>query len=252
MQHARQSEPAQLSSRVHRLLETYSLAASAAGIGVLALARSAEARIVYTPANIHVIENGPAVLLDLNHDGITDFLLHAKFGGHPTYALLKIVQAQRANEIWDVSDGGVLCAALLPNGTRIGPTGQFHKDPAGGLDMGFYSFETHFCPWVNTQTYAHGYLGLKFEISGNTHYAWAHLKVHTVGGQIHALLTGYAYETIPNKPIIAGQTSGNDEDHPVSTPVAEPEPPPATLGLLALGSSSLAIWRREESAAARP
>jgi len=42
--------------------------------------------------------------------------------------------------------------------------------------------------------------------------------------RITGLVTGYAYETIANKPIIAGQTHGKDE---------------ATLGRLAQGASGV-------------
>jgi hypothetical protein len=68
-------------------------------------------------------------------------------------------------------------------------------------------------------------------------------------------LTGYAYETIPNKPIIAGTTeaaeeSGVDEANPAT--LNEPTLQPASLGLLAMGSPALSVWRREESVGAAP
>jgi hypothetical protein len=42
------------------------------GIGVLALPLPAEAKIIYTPANVY-IRFGQIVPLDLNHDGVDDF-----------------------------------------------------------------------------------------------------------------------------------------------------------------------------------
>jgi hypothetical protein len=68
------------------------------------------------------------------------------------------------------------------------------------------------------------YLGLKFQIKGKTHYAWARFNVK-LSRPVNAVLTGYAYETIPNKAIIAGKTKGPDV-------ITER---PATLGGLALG-----------------
>ena|ERR1022692_2009282 len=47
------------------------LAAGVAGVSVLALSSPAEAKIVYTPAHVGFRDYG----LDLNHDGITDFIL---------------------------------------------------------------------------------------------------------------------------------------------------------------------------------
>jgi hypothetical protein len=63
-----------------------------------------------------------------------------------------------------------------------------------------------------------------------------------------ASATGYAYETIPNKSIIAGKTKGPDDGtvEESNAALTVPTSKPATLGLLALGSSGLSIWRREE------
>ena len=96
------------------------------------------------------------------------------------------------------------------------------------------------------------YLGLKFQVSGKTHFGWARLNVafkRHLG--FFAVLTGYAYETIPNKPIIAGKTKGpgyisaQEPDAALIMPTSEP----ATLGALAMGAPGLSIWRRKESLA---
>jgi hypothetical protein len=93
------------------------------------------------------------------------------------------------------------------------------------------------------------YLGLQFVIKkGKKHFGWARLSVSRP--PYVAALTGYAYETIPNKPIIAGKTQGPDDtsvEESNGTP-AIPSPEPATLGALAMGAPGLSIWRREESA----
>ena len=72
-------------------------------------------------------------------------------------------------------------------------------------------------------TAVHGYLGMKFVIQGKAHFGWTRLNVGCTNTKVNATLTGYAYETVPNKPIIAGKTHGPD--------VVEP----ATLGQLASG-----------------
>src|SRR5579863_4896315 len=64
---------ASLSESVHRRLNMYALAAGAAGVGMLAIAQPAAAKIVYTPANIRL---GGIYPIDLNHDGIVDFDLY--------------------------------------------------------------------------------------------------------------------------------------------------------------------------------
>ena len=66
---------------------------------------------------------------------------------------------------------------------------------------------------------------------------------------IKAILTGYAYETIPNKAIITGKTKGPDDagvEESNTTP-SRPTRKPGSLGLLAMGAPGLSIWRREES-----
>jgi len=106
-----------------------------------------------------------------------------------------------------------------------------------------------FGPWDNV---ANRYLGLKFKIHGKTHHGWARLSIQWVNGSFTATLTGYAYETIPNKPIIAGdkkaESSSVEQPNPAALTI--PTPKPASLGLLAMGSPALSIWRRKESALA--
>ena len=50
------------------------------------------------------------------------------------------------------------------------------------------------------------YPGLKFNVTGELQYGWARLSVVIdVRDHITATLPGYAYETIPNKPIIGAR-----------------------------------------------
>ena len=61
-----------VSNSFHRQLTMNALAASAAGVGVLAMAPPAEGKIVYTPAH-RTIAPHQTIPLDLNHDGKVDF-----------------------------------------------------------------------------------------------------------------------------------------------------------------------------------
>jgi hypothetical protein len=103
------------------------------------------------------------------------------------------------------------------------------------------------------------YLGLSFKIDGQVHYGWARLSTKSSqGSRIVALLTGYAYEMEPNKPIIAGDTGGVADDaadhelQPQFVPASGVPPKDLlklapSLGALASGAPGLAIWRREDS-----
>src|SRR5579863_6017093 len=63
-----------LNPRLEKNVLAYAAAASAAGVGVLALAPPAAAKVVYTKAN-QLISPNNIFNLDLNHDGKTDFVI---------------------------------------------------------------------------------------------------------------------------------------------------------------------------------
>ncbi len=137
-------------------------------------------------------------------------------------------------------------ANAFPAGVKIGGNKTFR--PIVSLEEITY-FGTHryydFGFWFNVKN---RYLGLAFKVRGKTHFGWARMSVAVAKYSISTTLTGFAYETIPNKAIIAGQTKGPD-DMGIGEPDAALTPPtrePATLGLLALGSPALSIRRREE------
>ncbi|HXM21759.1 MAG TPA: hypothetical protein VN948_10895 [Terriglobales bacterium] len=237
---------AELSDSVHRQLNMYALAAGAAGVGILALAQSAEARIVYTPTDQQIPPGfGTGLYLDVNNDGINDFSFVNFYSATSSNLGLWVSPVAASNEIFSA---GASYAAALPAGVRIGPRGKFHKRAVAVMADG-NSHSTCGGPWKR----AHNrYLGLKFWVKGKIHFGWARLNVNCVYPKaIRATLTGYAYETIPSKAIIAGATKGPDGGEPTAS-FNTRTPEPATLGMLALGAPRLAIWRREESVIAAP
>ena len=205
------------SNSIQQRLNGYALAASAAGVGLVALAQPAEARIVYTPAHERIKVNGGLFPIDLNHDGTADFVLsNYSNPSSGSQRILRVMPAPEpsANEIWGKGMTcyyPLSCAAALPKGTKIGSTGQFQQAPKVGLYMLVIDKEGSWGPWrTERSTDLSAYLGLKFVVKGKTHFGWARLRVAQEAFQIPATLTGYAYETIPNKPIIAGATKGQD------------------------------------------
>jgi hypothetical protein len=250
---------ANLSESVHRQLNMYAIAAGAAGVGVLAFALPAEARIVYTAAHRNLPLN-KTFYLDLDHNGTNDFkfLLHSFASTtEPVWRnSLRVEGARRGNEVWSFVSSRFRspCAAALSKGTQVGPKRPFRQ----GYQFMFYagsSFTGYgsFCPWRGVSTEA--YLGFKFSIKGQVHYGWARFgNIHYTVGHPSATLTGYAYETIANRPIITGKTKGPDEDNGAkqanTAALTVPPSGPVMLGLLALGSPGLSIWRREESVGA--
>jgi hypothetical protein len=220
----------------------YALAASAAGVGVLALAQPAEAKIVYTKAH-RVFSTSKEFFIDLNHDGIHDFgFTWSVFGTeHHTSSVLRIDARQNS-----FVNSNKFCAAALPPGVEIGPKQQFQNKLGDLYDQRVTHFTStttkSYCPWKAGTS---AYLGLKFAINGKTHFGWARVKSEAFKGD--SILLGYAYETIANKPIVAGRTRGPDTlSSDASTAVASPAKP-ATLGTLATGANGLSAWRRKES-----
>ena len=199
----------------------------------MALAQPAEAKIVYTKTH-RVIKVGSDLLgLDLNHDGVIDFtfyLLQSSNGSGLAVFGCTFSETRTCvtNGIW--TSKRVSSAAALPPGFVIGRRGgRSHKARmlGGGLISG--SRKTTWGNWLNVKN---RYLGLKFVIKGKTHFGWARLSASWP--PVQATLTGYAYETIPNKPIIAGKKNGPD--------VITLEP--ASLGHLAQGASAIPTWRK--------
>ena len=179
------------------------------------------------------------MLLDLNHDGITDFVFQRNLSAHFSTSL-RIGAYNNSNRTWGSQNkkNGQKLASALPAGLRIRNSPHF--------SLGFKSGTHDKLMWFFFQSYTstHGthcitdgsgqwkpntnrYLGLKFQIKRKTHYGWA--RVSFIKGT--ATLLSYAYETIPNKPIKADQTHGKDE---------------ATLGRLATGDSA---WHVKQTAA---
>ena len=241
--------PARLSTKLDKNLLAYALAASAASVAVLAMGESAEARIVTTPVNMPITVNSGIIQFDLNQDGIPDFGLSAnlyQFARTPPLgnfsSLLRVVPARAGNEVWAVSSNRDECAAAVHAGMHIGGDRRFKPGPlimlvaAGSETRGRSSH----CPWNGSHP---PYLGLKFMINGEVHYGWARVNAAVRS----AVLTGFAYETVPNKPIVAGATTDEDSNLPAApTAFAAPSVHPSSLGTLALGSFGLTAWKKRE------
>jgi len=148
----------------------------------------------------------------------------------------------------------------LSLGSQIGPRVRGRGWMGRSAGMAFEELNKHGtllygCPWANVSD---RYLGLKLKINGEFHYGWARFTVKFHGGPPaertwEAHLTGYAYETVADKSILAGQTksSDNGSDNGSESDASLRRTPDAiqlaALGKLALGSDGIAFWRREPS-----
>lgn len=218
-------QPKPLNQLLSKRLLAY---AAAAGTGVAGCVPRVNAEVVYTPAHINL--NVPYAL-DLNGDGIPDFSFHTSY-----LSGLGQLAVDPAGENQIVGTNRVcyfdsLAAAPLHAGAVIGPRARL--SPSANCMIGLADFSSN-GPWRSVQN---RYLGFEFEINGKQHFGWARVSGSRYFCCIAlARITGYAYETIPDKPIVAGDTGGT----------ADASPNQRTLGTLALGSPASALGRAED------
>lgn len=220
-----------ISDSLNRQLNTYALAASAAGVSVLASVQPAQAKIVYKPT--HKVLPYGITYIDLNHDGINDLAINR----------FQTSRSNGAGTLLDVVSGSFVATHVgvgdvedLKAGYRIRAHDVFADYGAMGEALWYHhegqgSFTG---PWMNGgKGVKNRYIGAKFRIGGKVHYGWIRLSVCFPHKTVKAVMTGYAYETIPGKGIVAGKTKGPD----VATAST------ATLGHLATGASAIPAWR---------
>jgi len=241
--------PSKLSDSLHHQLTMYAFAASAAGVSVVALGHSADARVIYTPAHRYLPLNRE-LGIDFAHDGRVDFYLFRKSSGQTVTtggtrgfvtAVVAIGAKAEFGGVAGYRPGGGCPSCVAASALRAG---QIIKPGLGFYSDAFMALKA-LCTQHCTQTTArcsgkwnnvkNRYLGLEFNDSlGEVHYGWARLnercnKKGNRGTGAETLLTGYAYETVPNRPIIAGETQGPD------VVTAQPDTARGSLGRLALG-----------------
>ena len=204
---------------LERRLCAYALSASAAGIGMVS-GTSAEAEVVYTPTQVTITRG--SLPIDLNTDGIDDFILVDNFYFAPR-SRFPFLGGRRLVLGGNASASAIPFnqeIAVLNSGSVIGSTRAFKNVHEPRVPMAaalqIYHGSTGTCclsfvgQWANVKN---KYLGLKFQINGQTHFGWARVTVRVFEdqfflGRVNATLTGYAYETNPNTAIVAGDTGG--------------------------------------------
>lgn len=244
---------AKLDGPLEKRLLSYLAAASAAGVGALCCTPRAQAKVVFTDTWIPIPPVASVTNLDLNNDGIADFQISngksekCRSSSGPGYCVvMKVLPQNASNEIW----GARGVASALGSGVTIGPPGKFQ---AGHEFMGkeafmagstSYSLYRSAGPWRQT---TRRFLGLKFIIQGQIHYGWARLSVTATGSGMFGAISGYAYETEPDKPIRTGQENGvtkKESSDVDSNGIASPDVSATvstrgSLGVLAGGAPAL-------------
>jgi hypothetical protein len=268
-------KPTTLNTNLDKALISYVAAACAAGVAILAEAMPAEGEIIYTPTHTPILVGSP-VSLDLNHDGVIDFVLSNNlnaFGRHPScspctfgeHGSLKASPQQAGNAIWGVTSSVYQlgsnaqrrkrqqkkpntvkeAAAAVPWGVVVGngPERSFQSQalPMDSSNSIYYfgggGTVNSFGAWGKGRRATGPYLGFKFLIDGEIHYGWARVNVHADFLALSATLTGYAYESVANRPILTGFTHGSVDASSDASQQTQP-PVAGSLGQLAVGASA--------------
>lgn len=231
--------------------KAYCGAALAAGVSILALAAPSEASVVVTKTHQTIPVNGQ-ISIDLNKDGVTDF--NIKMSNYFDFSFRDSVR------VHPMAGGGVVgynggigpYASALAAGANIGPSDHFRVGTYGVVVERSIGKETNSTHTTRTLYGKWGgdpqnrYVGVKFQIHGQTHYGWIRMTVNTdFPAGMSATITAYAYETVANKAIKAGSSKSTAENVAKVTENL-PKPVTASLGMLALGSEGMHLWRREE------
>jgi len=258
----RRTEKSKLPPRIDRQLTSYAVAASAAGVALLACSLPADARVICRKSSESLLgtrtipfnpANGQFPPFNLAQTFVRESTTGGYFYGNRAFFS---PNTQAANDLL-ASDG---LPAGLAKGAMIGPKGRFGKGNSYGL---LFTYGNVFGGTVNhhqgnfplTKV---GYLGFKFSISGEAHYGWARLRVDVKKPQTATNLLGFGYETIAGKAVHAGACTTVEEStaSDLNTPQAATQHVPArsdarvteagsmakmaTLGVLARGSMAAA------------
>ena len=251
-----------LSESLANKLSGYALAAGATAAGMLGMIRPAEAEVVFTPTN----DSFPPDyfdIVDLNHDGAVDFRFDLYSVQYRNFYVGLVAFPREPNAMM-VSAGGYV--SVLSKGAAIGPHQAFAHDSefrfafSVGFDGTTSTYGSlarrkhhekklnahssrHFGPWWGVQD---KYVGVAFTAGSQIHYGWIRLSLTPEFDRFAVTMTGYAYETVGDREIHAGQISGVSDDD--SSAVVSPKHQ-GSLGMLAVGSAGLPLWRVDTSPA---
>ncbi len=245
------------SDNLNHRLAFYSLTAAVAGVSVLALAQPAESEVIVTKKTIPIPTSLgiSSIPISLTNNGINDFSFSLySYDGYSIRRSLRMWPLEGGAVVTQPSSRHILSSALpLVRGAKIGPSAQFSSVNFANIEESQNGGRQFSGLWGVTSK--NRFLGVKFLINGETHYGWIRLTVNTdKNGLLAATITGYAYETVANKPILAGVagTAAAAADKPAAelqTPRNTQGKNGPSLGMLASGSEAVPLWRREEKLA---
>lgn len=189
-------------------------ASAAAGLGALICPPPAEAAVSYSGGkNLPLGTNSPPVVhnIDLDGDGVDDFyFLFGNYGFHQTYGSLQKYYNVRSFAIQPAPQNGVVGEMSITNtGTFMVParlpdnyTIDNGLNWASGSDnilagkFQYFNNSTGYSSAAGKFLGKQGYLGVRFQISGETHYGWIQFRADEDAK--NGKIVDWAYEDQPD------------------------------------------------------
>jgi hypothetical protein len=168
---------------------TYGSMATAIGA-----ASNVNAAVIYTDVTPDFTGGaGSGYNLDVNNDAINDFSFNGWMGYYGAYGSLYMNGIGSNSWVAPYSGGD---PSILSSSNMVSAGQSF----GGGFGSFFWSSYGYcYGNWCGGQT--DKYIGLRFNIGGNTHYGWVRVDI---GPGFTFTIKDYAYEDTPNTPIMAG------------------------------------------------
>jgi len=191
-------------------------------ISAMLFSASANAQIVYTDvipdSTMNCIGSSLSCTknynLDLNNDAITDFVLAAFHVAPPQIGLDKYSNVTASplngNAVKDTLVNSIHVSIPLQFNTVIDSnlllSQSWQTSGSHSLKNGIYGGSSSDTVWGLWDSLSDYFLGLRILQSGQTHYGWVRLRVDVTRSYASFIVKDYAYNSIPNQPILAGQT----------------------------------------------
>jgi hypothetical protein len=244
----RQRSAATLPEALASRLDAYTLAATAAGIGLLGSALPANATPICQ--NISVVLSGTdSFALNPANQQIAPFLVvqtrfYYDYESNPMFWNRAFFEPNPQGVMLSAANS---LPAAVSAGALIGPSGKFAKGNSYGLLFTYGPGDSYFQYKGGGTLNKHrgnfkfgqtNYVGFRFLLSGQYHYGWARIEVflHPYFHEVIAKtgISSYGYETAADTAISAGDC-----------PTPELSSNGASLGLLALGEQGFSKWREK-------
>lgn len=196
------------SLKLTKKLSTYGALVAAVG-GVA----DASGQIIYTDISPDFAGGANSeYMLDIDNDGTDDFRIYnvsssyvSNYGYSYNTNALFIEPLTASNDVLGSGGSTYAYPFALNSGDVISSTPTSGSWKNNGFAGGFNSLNYNSCDYGNWCNLTDGYLGLRFNIGGNTHYGWVRLDVSTAPDTY--AIKDLAYNTIANESIEAGQTT---------------------------------------------